>query len=139
MSQVALQLHVTKGSSNIIGRSPSRSIIMWFYALDPLMVNYTVSKFGGHSHRGSRYKTVLVWQVISQDHVRKWSSNVMGRSHSRFITILPSWVAIGAVVVEINGFRLASDLARPRDQKWHVTLLVEAAQYKSLLYQFLWP
>ena len=65
------------------------------------MVNHTVSKFGGHSHRGSRYKTVLVWQVISQDHVRKWSSNVMGRSHSRFITILPSWVAIGAVVVEI--------------------------------------
>ena len=44
---------------------------------------------------------VLVYPVISQDHLTKRYSNIMGRSRSRFLTKLPSLVAIGTVVVEI--------------------------------------
>ena len=40
----------------------------------------------------------LVCHVISQDHVIKESSNIMG------ITILPSFLAIDIVVVEIQRF-----------------------------------
>ena len=43
---------------------------------------------------------VLVCHVISQGHLTKRSSNVMGRSLSRYVIILPSLVAIVNVVVE---------------------------------------
>ena len=37
----------------------------------------------------------LVSRVISQDHMIKGSNNIMGRSPSMLVTILPSLVAIG--------------------------------------------
>ena len=47
---------------------------------------------------------VLVCQKIYQDHIIKGSSDVIGRSPSRYVTILPSLVAIGIVVMEIYWF-----------------------------------
>ena len=44
---------------------------------------------------------VLVCYLISQDHVIKGSSNIMDRSPSRLVMILPNFVLIGIVVVDI--------------------------------------
>ena len=44
---------------------------------------------------------VLVCQVILQDHMTKRSRNIMGRSPSRLVTILVSFVTITILVVEI--------------------------------------
>ena len=44
---------------------------------------------------------LLVCQVTSQDHLTKGSGNIIGRSPSRFVTIISSLVAIGTVVVDI--------------------------------------
>ena len=45
---------------------------------------------------------VLVCHVISQDHMVKGSCDFMGGSPSWYFTTLPSWVAIGIVVMEIQ-------------------------------------
>ena len=42
--------------------------------------------------------------MILQDYVTEGSSNIMDRSPSMLVTILPSLVAIGTVVVEILMF-----------------------------------
>ena len=68
---------------------------------DPLMVSHIDAKFGGHRHCGSRDITVLVCCIISQDHVIKKYTNVMGRSTLRLATIPPSLVNIETVVVEV--------------------------------------
>ena len=68
---------------------------------DPLMVSHIDAKFGGHRHCVSRDITVLVCCIISQDHVIKKYTNVMGRSPLRLVTILPSLVNIETVVVEV--------------------------------------
>ena len=44
---------------------------------------------------------VLVFHVISQDHLIKMSSDVISKSPSRQVTILPSLVTVDTVVVEI--------------------------------------
>ena len=44
---------------------------------------------------------VLVRHRISEDYVTKGSSNILGRSPSRLVTILPRLVVIVTVVVEI--------------------------------------
>ena len=44
---------------------------------------------------------LLACHLISQNHVTKGSSNIMGRSPSRLVTILPSVVVIDAVLVEV--------------------------------------
>ena len=44
---------------------------------------------------------VLVCHVISQDHMVKGSCDFMGGSPLWYVTTLPSWVAIGIVVMEI--------------------------------------
>ena len=63
------------------------------------MISHIPAKFGGHKYRGSEDIIFLVCHVISQDHVIKRYSNVMGTSPSRVVTILSSLVAIGTVVV----------------------------------------
>ena len=55
--------------------------------------------------------------MVSQGHVIKGSCDFIGMSPSRYITILPSLVAMGTVVVEINDFGLSRNLTGPRDEK----------------------
>ena len=64
------------------------------------MIRYYPVKFGGHRHSDSRDKVVLVCHVILQDHVIKGSCDVMRRSPSKSVTILPSLAAIVNVVME---------------------------------------
>ena len=60
----------------------------------------------------------LVCQVISQNHVILWPYGFMGKRESRSVTILPSFVVINIVLVEIyNGLSLSRDIARPCDQR----------------------
>ena len=63
------------------------------------MVYQTPAKFGGHRLCGSGDIMVLVSQVISLNHLIKKYSNIMGKP-TRLVTILPSLVAIGTLVVE---------------------------------------
>ena len=44
---------------------------------------------------------ILVYYVISQEHMIKGSCDFIDRSPSRQVTILPSFAAIDTVVVEI--------------------------------------
>ena len=87
---VILRDHVTEGSSNVMGRSPSK----WVAFLLSLMAIDTVSWD----------IMVLVCNVISQDHLLKRSCDFMGRTPSRYVTILQGLVAIGTVVVELYCF-----------------------------------
>ena len=65
-------------------------------------VSHTPTKFGGHKHHCSGYIMVLVYYVISQDHVTKGSSKFIRRSPLELVTILPSLKTIGIVVEEIK-------------------------------------
>ena len=87
---VILRDRVTEGSSNVMGRSPSK----WVAFLLSLMAIDTVSWD----------IMVLVCNVISQDHLLKRSCDFMGRTPSRYVTILQGLVAIGTVVVELYCF-----------------------------------
>ena len=60
----------------------------------------TSAKFGGDRHRGRGETMVLVYHVISGDHVTKGSSN-MGGSLSSLVSSLPNIVVISTVIVEI--------------------------------------
>ena len=57
---------------------------------------------------------ILVCHAIVLDHVMDGSCVFMGWSQSRQVIILPNFVAIGTVVVEISWFSLSRDLTRPR-------------------------
>ena len=65
------------------------------------MVTYHPAKFGGHKHGGCVDIMIWVCQVMSQDHVIKGSYDFVDMSPSRLVTILPSLMAIGTLVVEI--------------------------------------
>ena len=62
----------------------------------------------------------------------------MYRRPSKYVTILPSLVVIGTLVVEINHFRLSRDIARPRDQGV-IRPWLGALQDKLGSYQVSWP
>ena len=64
------------------------------------MVSYSTAKFAYHKHGDRGALRFLVCQVLSQDHETKKYSNIMGSSPGRLVTILPSLVAIGNVLVE---------------------------------------
>ena len=72
------------------------------------MISHTPAKFGGHRHCGSGDIKFLVCHVISQDHVTKGQSSIMGRICSSLVTILPSLVARATVVVELYCFQFAT-------------------------------
>ena len=57
--------------------------------------------------------------VTLKDHVIKALNEFMLSRPSRYVTILPSLVAIGTVMVDwrYNNFSLPLDLVRPRNQK----------------------
>ena len=57
------------------------------------MVVHTSAKISGDRHCGSEDLMFLVDQVVSEDH--------LCRSSSRLVTMLPSLMAVRAVVVEI--------------------------------------
>ena len=62
---------------------------------------HTPTKSGGDRHCGSGYVMAFVYQMISEDHVTKVSSNIMGRGHSSLVTSLPSLVVISTLFVEL--------------------------------------
>ena len=47
------------------------------------------------------YIIILVFQVISQNHVSAWSCGFMDRSRLKLVTILQTFVAMSIVVVGI--------------------------------------
>ena len=57
------------------------------------MVVHTPAKLSGDRHYDSEDLMILVYQVVSEDH--------LCRSSSRLVTMLPSLMAIRTVVVEI--------------------------------------
>ena len=59
---------------------------------------------------------ILVYHMISQDHMIKESCDFIGRSPARLVTILPRKVAKNAVIVKTD-LSLFRDLVRLRDQR----------------------
>ena len=57
--------------------------------------------FGGDWSSASEDMKSLVCHVTSQNHVIVGSSNFMSGSSSWYVTIVPKFVAIGIVVVQI--------------------------------------
>ena len=87
---VTLQGHMIRASYIFIVRSLSRY--------------HHASTFEGHRRGDSEDIIVLVCHVISQDHMIKASYHFMGGSSSWLVTALPSFVAIGILVLEIQCF-----------------------------------
>ena len=57
---------------------------MQHYGQEPINVSYRLARFGDHRHCGSEDIKILVCQVISQDHLIKWSFDFIGRSPSSY-------------------------------------------------------
>ena len=68
--------------------------------VEPLKVSHHPTMFGGHRHCGNGDITALLFQLISQNHLMKPLSVLMGRRPSRQVSIHQSLVAIAAQVVE---------------------------------------
>ena len=64
------------------------------------MISYHPAKFGGHGHFRRGDVMVLLSHVILQNHAINGLTVFMSSFSSREFTILPSLVAIGAVIVE---------------------------------------
>ena len=67
----------------------------------PLTVIHHFPMFDGHWSIASRDIKYLICHMTSQNHVILGSSNFMSGRFSLHVTILPSLVAIGIVLVEI--------------------------------------
>ena len=66
-----------------------------------MKVSYHPSKFGGHSHSCGRNIMLLVYHVISQDHVMKRLYHFICESSFELVTTLPILVAKDTVIVEV--------------------------------------
>ena len=64
-----------------------------------LVVSHHLVMYSGHWSSASRDMIYLICPIISQDHVIKESSDLMGGSFSMYATCLLILVAIGIVVV----------------------------------------
>ena len=60
---------------------------------------------------------VFVYHMTLQDHVTKLLYDFMVRSPSRYVAILPNFVAIALWHWRYNGFSFARDLGRKRDRR----------------------
>ena len=65
------------------------------------MVSHQPANFDDNRHCGSGDVIVLDCHMILRDHMTKGLSNCIGGSNSRYVTILPTLVAIGTVLMEI--------------------------------------
>ena len=82
------------------------------------MVYHHPAKFGHHRHCGGGDVMTLVYPVIFQDHLAKWSYGFMGRRPPKVNHQLPKFGAHRQCVSEdncINSFSLSHDLRRPHD------------------------
>ena len=126
---VIQQTHVTKGSDNLLRRIAAQgksqyfqvwwSQVLWYwryngfglshnlarpcdqrvmrlYRQDRIKATYHRVKFGDHRYSGRRDTMVF---VLSHDHVIKSLNDFMVRTPSRFVTILPSLMAMNTMVV----------------------------------------
>ena len=59
------------------------------------------AKFGGQRHSGSGDIIFFIYNVILADHVIKVLNDFMGKSPLRYVTILPSMMAIGTAAVKL--------------------------------------
>ena len=64
-------------------------------------MGYHSVKFGGQRRSGRGNIVGFVCRMILKDHMIKRLNDFMVRSSSRYVTILPSLVAIDPVVVEM--------------------------------------
>ena len=80
---MTLQYHVINRSSNFVKRDSSLYIptLPTLIAIDIVLMNITI----------------LTGHVIVQDHIIIESRDSMGRSYSRYVIILPNFVAIRSV------------------------------------------
>ena len=72
------------------------------YEWELTRVSYHPAKFGDYRQSGSGDIMILACHVTMQDQVIRGLYDLMVRSPSRYVIILPSWVAIGIVMVEIS-------------------------------------
>ena len=77
-----------------------QGVIRLYDGWGTLVLSFTPTQFGDHKHCGSGDIMVLVSRVSLQEHMTKGLSN-MGRGPSRLVTILPSLVVIGILILEI--------------------------------------
>ena len=64
-------------------------------------MSYHSAKCGGHRFFSSRDIMIFICHVALQDHVIRALCDFMSRSPSSYVTILPSFVAVGTVIVKI--------------------------------------
>ena len=89
LCHVTFQDHVIKALNDLIVR------------MEPLKICHHLSKFGDNARYGSGDIIVLTYHVIPQDHEMQGLCDFIGRNLSGQVTVLPSLVAIGTLVVEI--------------------------------------
>ena len=73
---------------------------MCIYGWKPLMMSHNIAIIDGNMFSSSGDMKFLISHVTSQNHVIEGSSKFPGSS-SWYVTILPSQVVIGVVIVEI--------------------------------------
>ena len=59
---------------------PREQRVEQHYGGKPIMVSHKPAKFGGYMHCGSEDIVILVCHVMLQDHVIKWSCDLIGRN-----------------------------------------------------------
>ena len=86
--------------------------------------------FGGDWSSASADTKYLICKVISQNHVNEVSSNFMSGSSSWYVTILPSLMSIGIVLVEICMYFVTLS-SKTMGLKGQLTITIGAPQIKS--------
>ena len=64
-------------------------------------MSYHPVKFCGHKHSGNREITIFFCHMTLEDHVIRALYNLLVRVPSRYVTILPSFMAIGTIALKM--------------------------------------
>ena len=75
--------------------------VRWLQQCKAIKLSLRPAKFSGQRQYGSEDIMILIFHVNSQDHVIKVTYDFIGRSLSRYVTILLSLVAIDFLAVDI--------------------------------------
>ena len=81
---------------------PRNQKVMWLCEQKLLIVCNHPARFSGHKYCGSGGKMLLIYHVTSRNHVFNRLRDLISLSFLRQVTISPSLVAIGLLVVVIQ-------------------------------------
>ena len=76
-----------------------KSYNVWIYGWKPLLVSHHFAMFGDHWSSGNEDKKYLICHVTSQNHLIEGRCNLISGSSSKYVTTLPSLVAINIALV----------------------------------------